>query len=185
MDKQMIPGPRGLVPVGREDQPAGQPASPEEQKMYDEFVSVATIAMSNEKMLDRLMQMMSSAKPPEAIGKFAAAVAYRSYVAAKEKGVNLTGDVILNGGAEILAAAMEYAEAAGSPPLNEDQQATAMAIAADEFRLEMQKAGDIDEKALEEDIEVFRQAEQSPQAQQVLQQLGGAQPLPENMSGMQ
>lgn len=127
------------MPEGMSVEPAGpgeQMASPEEQAVYERFVARGINLIYDERMLERVIDMLSTGDPKQALGATAASIATRVFDMAQQAGQELSGDVVLHGGVEIFEDLANLASVAGIYDFNGDQDALegAFFIAMDEFR---------------------------------------------------
>ncbi len=106
--------------------------SPEEQKMYDQFVLKAQgfIAQSAE----NIVNSMNNQKKPvyQNVGGMALKIAHMIGDSAKASGVEISPDIIFHGGAEVVELLMEVGDAGGiwpfKPDSSEFEEASAMAL---------------------------------------------------------
>lgn len=129
----------------------GEAASPEEQAAYEKFVSMALLHMHDDAVRPGLVEQMRKGDPVRAIGQAAATLGMTLIQKARDAGEDIPVDVILHGGAEVVDALVEIAEAAGigGGEISEEDAERAYLEAADEFRDAM--GGEIDPAVMEED----------------------------------
>lgn len=147
----------------------GQTATPQEQDAYNRFVSQAHLLIYKPEMTQQYLAMIKDSQKPTAdIGQFAANVAFRVYSAAKEAGEMIPGDVLLQGGAEIVEGLIELSDEAKITDIDDAQMEEAFYAAADAFRSLMEGSGNIDMAAVKEDMATFAAAEKSGQLDQMI-----------------
>lgn len=155
---------------------AGESVTPEEQALYDKFVSMALIALYDEKMADQFAQMISGAEDPTmAVAEVASSVALRVLSDAQENGVELTGDVLLHGGKEIVEATIEMAETVTGIEFDDQMMEASFFAAADMFRAQIEQMGMYGDDAKAEDIQAIEQMKASGQLDQMMAQMQGGQ----------
>ena len=160
---------QGLNDIG-----GGEPASPEEQALYDKFVSMAMLHIYNDKVLPKIVDSLNDGdEPRRAIGQAAANVGYAVYTKAREAGQQIPGDIILNGGQEIVEALVEIWEKANGKDLPEGEADAAFYWAADTFRELVQSDGTLNKEAVEADMQTFKQMEADGSLQRMMQALQG------------
>lgn len=123
--------------------PGTEPASPEEQAMYDKFVSMALLALYDDKMMPRTIEHLT--KQPNkgvAVGEVAAGIFQRVYASAKEGGAEVSGDVLVNAMAEIIEATVELSDKKAGTDLTPDEIDEALYKAMDIVRKMMKQSGD-------------------------------------------
>jgi hypothetical protein len=110
------PAPGPAAPMAASPQPemtmGTEAASPEEQEMYDKFVSMALLALYDQKMMPKTIEMLRApgGAIEDKVGQVVTGITQRVYDSAKESGVELPGDVIMNAVIEIVEAVVELAE---------------------------------------------------------------------------
>lgn len=161
---------------GGEATPMGlEPASEEEQGIYDTFVSMAMIALYDERMMPQLVRLLKSANDPvQAVAEIAASVAMRVYTKAQEDGAEIPGDVLLHAGREIVGLVIELAERAGIQPLTPEQAEEAFYAAADIFAGNAEEMGVYTEEIAKQDVQAINEMKASGRFDQVMQALAAA-----------
>jgi hypothetical protein len=188
---QAQPQAQQMPPVAPQEMEQGMDdggVTPEEQEVYETFVSQAQLAIyTPETTASFLKVMKASSDPVSELGKFAANVAFRVVQAAQEQGVDIDDEIILQGGAEIVEVLVEVSEEGGGPNFEPDQVDGAFYAAADEYRSLMEGAGQVDTEGAKANMQDFAAAEQSGELEQMLQGAGpaGAQPGPPPPAGME
>jgi hypothetical protein len=188
---QAQPQAQQMPPVAPQEMEQGMDdggVTPEEQEVYETFVSQAQLAIYTPETTTAFLKVMkASSDPVSELGKFAANVAFRVVQAAQEQGVDIDDEIILQGGAEIVEVLVEVSEEGGGPNFEPDQVDGAFYAAADEYRSLMEGAGQVDTEGAKANMQDFAAAEQSGELEQMLQGAGpaGAQPGPPPPAGME
>ncbi len=115
VDPSGAPAPTGGIqapgPVGGEEQPN---VSPEEQKVYDQFVDNALSAVYDDKSLPQIIESLKGdGDPLDGLANTAVAVVVRVQDSAEKAGQALSPDVVFQAGIEILEDLAELAGKAG------------------------------------------------------------------------
>jgi len=184
---QEMPGgqgaPQGGQPMGAPQQGSPpsldsmelQDASPEEQELYERFMSRAMELMYSEKMRPGLKKMLAGGGDPmEGLAKTAAMVTARVAVGAEKKGATLTGDVLFAAGKSIVEDLAEYSTRAGVKDYVEDPKALEGAYyrALDHFRVMMTQAGRAKPDAFKGDMDRLFSMSESGEMEGWLRRLG-------------
>lgn len=118
------PAQGGMPPAAPQPEmtPGTEPASPQEQEMYDKFVSMALLALYDKKMMPKTLELLKGAGGAieDKVGQVVAGITQRVYDSAKESGVQLPGDVVMNAVVEIVEAVVELAEKAKVAEFDQD-----------------------------------------------------------------
>ena len=145
--------PEANVPPGTPQQgapqqgaPAGEgmvDATPEEQQMYDRFISMSMMALYDKKMMPKMMKMIESTPddPVEGIAEVGAQIAMRVVNKAKDDGIDIPGDIILHAGEELIELIVELVEESGIAQVAPEQAEAAFLTAADKFGKMSREAG--------------------------------------------
>ena len=124
-------------PGGSTPPPSGdsQGVSKEEQKQYDEFVTNGMKVLHDESGLDAVTQSLSGdGNPIEGLANTVVSIVIRLQDSAKQAGHEISGDVVMQGGAEIMEQAVELSEEAGIHKFSEEDMESAMYMAMDLYR---------------------------------------------------
>ena len=150
----------------------GNQASPQEQEIYNKFTSMALMHLYDPKSMKMITKAFKEAdNPREEIGRIAASVGITVLRKAKEAGEDVPGDVILNGGQEIVSALVEIYEEVTGKTVSEEDANGAFYWAADQFR-EMAATGNLlDKQALSQDMDQINRMDQDGSLQKMLQAL--------------
>jgi hypothetical protein len=180
---------------GPEMTPGNQPASPEEQDLYDKFVAMAFMALYDKKMMPKTLQYL--AKPggniADKVGEVAAGIAQRVYASAKDSKIELPGDVVFNAVTEIVEAVIELAEKKGIAEFKDGMMETAYYKALDILGKQAEAQGIYTPDLKAQDAAALQQMSQSGELQQIVgstapagapPQAGPAQPAPPARMGM-
>lgn len=122
--------------------PPGQPpaeletsVSPEEQAQYDQFVTNAMSIMNDKKGMKKILDAIESGENPVVgLANVVTAIVVRVEDSAKQSGQEISGDVLLQGGAEILEQTADLAEQAGSHAFTEEELEQATYLSMDQYR---------------------------------------------------
>lgn len=156
------------APRGQAEMAQGEPASPEEQAIYDKFVSLALLHIHDGDTAPAIVEQMGRGDPVEAIGNAAAQVAFAVMQKAEQAGEKVPPDVLLHGGKEVVEALVEVAETAGVADLDQEQTDMAFYQAADTFQDLMKSGGGVDPAAAEDDFVNLMQGPNGQDLQRVL-----------------
>lgn len=154
----------------------GEVASPEEQQLYEKFVSMALLHIYNEKTLPTIIERMKEGdNPRQSIGEVAAGIGFAVMKKAQAAGESIPGEIILHGGQEVVSALVEIYEKGSGEEMSEGDINGAYYVAADEFRELAEGEGMIDPEALAGDMQSFQAMEEDGSLAAMMQQLQGAQ----------
>lgn len=122
--------------------PGAKPITPEMQEEYNKFVAMGLLLLFDEKTLKRTLDVMErSPNVVDSVAKIAAGIVTRVYAAARKQGQDVTPEVVLHGGWEILTEVAGLADSAGLGPMTPDDIEDAFYVAADAVRQMMDKQG--------------------------------------------
>lgn len=160
-------------------------ASPEEQDLYDRFVSMATMVIWNEQMIGPNIERLKSSPDPAAVaGEIASQAAQRVVARAAEDGIQIPPDVILHGGEEIVGQVVDLAEKAGIE-LSDDDVERAWYAAADDFGQSMTAQGVYTDELHRADAEDLKAMADDGTVDRILAELaaqrGGQAPMSEGV----
>ncbi|WP_147307874.1 hypothetical protein [Fulvimarina endophytica] len=162
-----------------------QPASPEEQALYEKFVSKAFLMVYDKKFIPKVLEMLAGGDDPlEGLAVTASMVIARVMKAAKDAGQKLPGDVAFAGAKEIFEDLAELSRRAGIKDYSQDRDALegAMFRTMDQLRMILEQSGDIDREAAKADLAMLQEMDQSGQLERLFMDLAqkdeaaGAQP---------
>ena len=149
-------------------------ASPEEQEQYNMFVSQAFNLIYDEKMMPQIIEMLKGEGDPiEGLARAASMVISRIRRSAIEGGVDLSGDVLLHAGTEILEDLADLSREAEIKDYTQDPDALEAAYfrALDIFRVELQENGELDPEANQADLELLAQMDEAGELETVFSNL--------------
>lgn len=166
---QQVPAaPMAGVPEGDEMTPGTEPASPEEQEMYDKFVSMALLALYDDKMMPKTVDHLTKqTNKPAAVGEVAAGIFQRVYASAKQSGAQVPGDVLINAMAEIVEATVELSDKLAGTDLTPDQIDEALYKAMDVTRKMLKESGDYTDEMKGQDAAMLQSMSQSGEIDQI------------------
>lgn len=134
--------------------------SPEEQTQYTEFVTNGMRLMNDEKGLDGLLQsIQGDGNPVEGLANTVASIVIRVEDSAQKNGMEISGDVLMQGGTELLEQAADLAEQAGIHEFSETELESALYMAMDIYRETRQQQGKLPTEALGQELEGLRTAD--------------------------
>lgn len=147
---------------------AGQPTggdesnvSPEEQTQYDEFVTNGMSLLHDEKGLSSLIQSIEGdGNPVEGLANTVASIVIRIEDSAQKQGIEISGDVLMHGGTELLEQAADLAEQSGVHEFSDDELESALYLAMDIYRTTRQQQGKLPTDQLGQDMQELQTAEQ-------------------------
>jgi hypothetical protein len=168
----------------------GEPnVSPEEQKQYDQFVNNAySLIYSSDNGGKAIVrpQILNSLKgngdPKEGLATTVALVVKRTADSARESGMDISGDVMLHGGQEILEDLADLQREAGIADLSAEEIEGAMYRALDLYRETAQADGSLDTAALAQD---FKQMVDADKAGRLDEVVPGASKAAERLKSVQ
>lgn len=153
--------------------------TPEEQELYNNFVAQSQMLIYEPATTKGFVKLIKGNPDPiTEIGKFAAMVAFRVMMAAKEAGQELDPEIVLQGGAEIVEALIEISDEAGGPPIEGEDVDAVFYAAADAYRELMEKGGMVDPAQAQADMQRFAEAEASGELAAMLGESQAAQGQP-------
>jgi len=161
-------------PNQQPNQQPEQQMTPEQQEQYDMFV-INAINMIHTKDVSQsiLTRIAHSQHPLDGIAGITVDMANRVVESAQENGMEISQAVLVHGGNAVLGEVINVAESAGMEPLSEEQKTEAFQRAAAKFLDNSVKSGKISPEQL---TQMGEEAQQSPQGQQIMQEMGGQQP---------
>ena len=145
------------------DDEQGEAVTPEEQAQYDAFVKNGQkIIYGSGKVSSKILKALDGdGDPISGLATVTVMVVSRLVTSAKEAGQEISSDVVMHGGSEILADLADLQKEAGIADLSDDEQETAFYKAVDMYRDMEQKTGGIDEAGLEEDFMTLMEANEN------------------------
>lgn len=137
----------------------GEPASPEEQAQYDAFVQAGYSLIYDQAMgkpgpdHKLLQRMMASGNPVEGLAAVASMVVMRIEDAANQAGQQISPDVLLHGGNELLGDLADLAGKAGVHDFTDEEIEAASYAAMDKYREARAQTGggSIDPEAMKQE----------------------------------
>lgn len=171
----------------------GEPATPEEQKQYNDFVNNAQVLAYDEKtqgvVLDAIMGM---GDPVMGLANTAATIVLQVEQSAESNGVELAEGVVYNAGAEIVEDLASFVKEAGAHDFTEQEVEAAWFRGIDIYRELKSNAGGIDQDKYQADLAQLIKADQAGQLEQTMPQLTqaaakqqGKAPMPAGQPGAQ
>lgn len=194
-------GPEGSVSPPPGAAPAAQPrtltadaqqATPEEQELYEQFVSKAFMLVYDEKFFPTVVEMLRGGDDPiEGLAVAASTVIARVLTAAKDAQADLPGDVAFHAGKEVFEDLAELSRQAGIHDFSADPDAFEGAYfrTLDRLRQTLEGTGDINKEAAEADLAMLQQMDESGELEGLFRDLasrddaalgnGGGAPAPD------
>lgn len=143
--------------------------SPEEQKQYDRFVDNCYSVIYDQKTLPKILKSLDATEDPK-MNLANTVVTVIDFVAKSAKGaqMEISGDVLMHGGAEVMG---DLADLAGKVKIHDytdDEIEGATYIAMDLYREMQKKDGTLDINAAKEDVRTVMMAEKEGRMGEVL-----------------
>lgn len=162
-----------MTAPGEEVPQDGEQASPEEQQQYETFYANAIELIYSEKgdyaMLKQVLDRLRKGEDPiEGLAAVASNVFMALVTSASKNGVQISPDVMMQGGYDIVADLAELAGRAQVHTYTEEETEGAYYRAADMVREQMQNSGMLDAEKSATEFEMLRQAEEQGLLDQVL-----------------
>ncbi|RJF80958.1 hypothetical protein D3877_12045 [Azospirillum cavernae] len=165
--------------------------SPEEQAQYDQFMDQAFRLIYDQKSFPQVMKrLVATPDPVEGLAAVVVMVVQRLQDTAKQQGVQLSGDVLYHGGADLLADLADTAEKAGIHTFSPQELEKALYRALDLYRTMGQQSGQLDPRPFQQDWDVLQRADKAGRLDEVLPQFGkgrenrGDEPQPSGRRGL-
>lgn len=166
----------------------GMQASPEEQKLYEDFVAHGMLLVYSPKMFEQVVKMLEGGgEPQEGLARATALVVARVLAAAEKGQQQIPGDVVFHAGKELFEDLAELSGRAGIKDYGEDQDALEGAFfkAADQLRTMLQESGKLDQEAASSDMQRLQQMDESGELQAMFESLAAkddeGMEMPEDM----
>lgn len=152
-----------------------QSASPEEQDIYNRVVSLAMLALYDEKAMPEIVNLLKASDDPATeVGNVVANIAMKVFTFAKESGTVVPGEVMMHAGAEITEQVAEVAERVGVP-IDEAALEQSFYAALDAYRVMAQEQGDYSDETVQQDMAGLKQMDQDGTIDRLMQSVGQAQ----------
>jgi hypothetical protein len=158
------------MPVQDVPEEEGTPASPEEQQMYDEFVTRAKSLIWDQKKEEarpEIVKSLQDGDPVEALAQTAAAVFFKVDQAAAKAGMQIPDDVKMAAGEEVFSDVAQVASVVTDVDFTADEELydKAYLMAVDEVAQMESGAGMIDKEAAAAELQAIdQQGGQQPPA---------------------
>lgn len=165
---------RSMPAADMDTPPEGyEEASPEEQKLYEDFVTTALGAFYGGPNSPGMLKSLAGGDPRKRLAAIVAPLVVRTAQAAKDRGRPVPFEVILNGTMEIASALMEDAEEAGATAFADDRMVYGATMAVvDKAREQLQAAGLISKAEMDGYLEDMKAADQAGTLERGLQAPG-------------
>ncbi len=133
---------------------------PEEQAQYDQFVKNGMHLMYDEKTTDQLLQNVSSNESPvEGLANALVVIVSKLDDSAEQAGQEISGDVKMHGGQELLEQLAELVEEAGIHEYTPEEMESAFLLSVDMYRSMKQEQGKLPVDDLGQDFAELQQAD--------------------------
>lgn len=166
--------PTGAVSADPAMMDQGETPTPEEQQQYETFVSMAILAIYDEKMMPETVKFLKESDDPiQAVASVASGIAMRVFANSQENGAEISGDVILHGGKEIVETVIDLAERVRVAEFTPEMMEKTFYAAADMFAKELSEAGIYTDEAKASDVQALTQMRDSGQ---IAKMIGGQTP---------
>lgn len=154
----------------------GVPATPEQQAQYNRFYAYSILMLYNEDFIPKVQELFQkSPNAVEAAARVGSAIATRIYMGASKNGATIPPEVMLHAGQEVMGEIAEMARVSGLADLSEEDVETAYYLAADMTRSALEKAGKIDGKNAQADLENIRSLVGDDKLNEIVQRMGAVQ----------
>lgn len=151
----------GNAQTGNADAGDEGSVSSEEQAQYDEFVTNGMSLLHDEKGLSGLLQsIQGDGNPVEGLANTVASIVIRVEDSAQKQGIEISGDVLMHGGTELLEQAADLAEQGGVHEFSDDELESALYLAMDIYRTTREQQGKLPTEQLGLDLQELQAAEQ-------------------------
>lgn len=154
----------------------GENVSPEEQKLYDTFVSNCLLLIFRDKKQTAAVVKSLAASPQDFVATLANVTAHivvAAEMSAKKKGLDIPGDIVLAAGEDVLRELAQLASKAGIHTYDQREIEAAGLQAVDLYRQLGAQAGLVDENALKQQFGQMVQADKAGQLDQALPGITG------------
>ena len=147
--------------------------TPQEQKEYERFVSNGLNMIYDPKGLKKIVKSLRGGdNPVEGLANTLVSVVQRLEQSARQSGNEVSGDVMLQGGVELLETLVEMSEKAGIHEFSEKDMETALFMAMDNYRFIKQSQGQLPDEVMKADFQRMLQAEQDGTLEDILPGIG-------------
>ncbi len=142
--------------------------APEEQAQYDQFVKNGMQLMYDEKATDQLLENISSSENKvEGLANALVTIVSRLEESATESGQEISGDVMMHGGQELMEQLVELVEEAGIHDYTPEEMESAFLAAIDAYRSMKQEQGTLPVEDLGQDFAELQQAESEGRLEEI------------------
>lgn len=145
----------------------------EEQSSYDRFVTNGMQMLYNPQALPQLLESVrGDGNPIQGLANALVTLVTRLEDSAEQAGDQVSGDVMLHGGTELLEQMVELAEEAGVHKFTDEEIESALYLAMDTYRTTRQQQGRLPEEQLAADMQQLVQADVAGELEQLLPGIG-------------
>lgn len=164
--------PPAAEPVEPAAAAAGEEAanvSPEEQATYDRFVANGISMIFDKRTAPALLERLAgNGNPVEGLAATTVFVVSRLEESAARKGTKLSGDVLMQGGAELMANLADLAEAGGVHEYTPEEIENAMYAALDQYGTDKLQRGTLDKEAIASDFQAMSEADRAGKIEELI-----------------
>lgn len=162
-------------PVGpRQLTAESEPASPEEQALYEKFVSKAFMLVYDKKFFPTVLDLLQGEGDPiEGLALASSKVIARVMKAAQQGNEKLPGDVLFHAAKEVFEDLAELSRRAGIKDFSADPDALEGAYfrALDHLRIILEGTGDINREAAQADLAMLQQMDEAGELENLFRDL--------------
>lgn len=142
--------------------------APEEQEQYDRFVANGMKLVFAQGARDQIVNRIKASNPIEGLAAATVQIVRRLNESAGQKGMQVSPDVLMHGGLEIMGNIAELAEAANAHSYSEEEIEKAMYMALDQYGTQELQAGRIDKEAVANDLQEMMAADKEGRLEEAL-----------------
>jgi len=151
----------------------GSEVTPEEQEQYERFVTNGMKVLYSKQALPQIIESIRGAgSPVEGLANTLVMLVMRLEDGAEQAGQQISPDVLMHGGTELLEQMVDLAEKAGLPEFDESQIESALYLALDTYRAARQQQGRLPEDQLAADMQELSRADQAGELEQIMPGIG-------------
>ena len=174
--------PGKVSPDNADESGAEGNVSPEEQAQYDAFVTNGMKLMNDEKGIDGLLKaIQGDGDPIQGLADTVAAIVIRVEDSAQKQGVEISPDVLLHGGTELLEQAADLSEQAGNHKFDDKELEAALYRSMDIYRSMREQQGKLPTEQLGQDLQELQAAEKEGSLEEMfpgITEFGNERPAP-------
>ena len=143
--------------------------TPELQAEYNRFVTNGMRMLYNQKAMPQILESIrGDGNPVEGLANALVMLVMRLEDSAAQQGQQIDGDIMEQGGAELLEQMVDLAEKAGVHKFKEKEMESALYLAMDLYRTTRQQQGRLPEEQLAADMQELMRADQAGELEQMI-----------------